>query len=155
MDEKGILDISNIVEDLKNLLDSLSNKFSFIQLKKENSIEDLVRIYSNHKEFINKLDLIKKLTDDMADNLERLDSFEEEFYIFLSARNMINYIIGNIEYYILYSSFVHELSSLFCNLINTKITHLRNSTINDYENEFSLFKKNFFEKKQCCQAKIF
>ena len=154
MNDKNIIDLNSIVNDLKSLLDSIYDKFSSIRLN-ETSLDDLVTSYSNDNEFINKLNLIIKLSDDIAETLEGLELFQEEFFFYLSIRNMINYILRNIKYYILYSSFVHDLSVLFCNLIKIKITHLRNSTLNDYTNEFELFKKFYFEKKEFFYSNIY
>lgn len=155
MNDRNIIDLNTIVNDLKSLLDSIYDNFSSIRLIKETSLDDLVTIYSNDKEFLNKLNLIIKLSDDIAETLEGLNLFQEEFYYYLSIRNMINYILRNIKYYILYSSFVHDLSVLFCNLINIKISHLRNSTLNHYTNEFELFKKFYYEKKEFFYSNIY
>lgn len=155
MNDRNIIDLNTIVNDLKSLLDSIYDNFSSIRLIKETSLDDLVTIYSNDKEFLNKLNLIIKLSDDIAETLEGLNLFQEEFYYYLSIRNMINYILRNIKYYILYSSFVHDLSVLFCNLINIKIAHLRNSTLNHYTNEFELFNKFYYEKKEFFYSNIY
>ena len=149
MNDRNIIDLNTIVNDLKSLLDSIYDNFSSIRLIKETSLDDLVTIYSNDKEFL------IKLSDDIAETLEGLNLFQEEFYYYLSIRNMINYILRNIKYYILYSSFVHDLSVLFCNLINIKISHLRNSTLNHYTNEFELFKKFYYEKKEFFYSNIY
>lgn len=66
IDENYMMDINRIVQDLKNLLDSISDKFSHVRFNKGDSLDDLVEMYSKDAIFLNKLNLIKKLTDDIS-----------------------------------------------------------------------------------------
>ena len=58
MNDRNIIDLNTIVNDLKSLLDSIYDNFSSIRKIKETSLVDLVTIHYNDKDFLNKLNLI-------------------------------------------------------------------------------------------------
>lgn len=95
-----------------------------------------------------KLKRIKKLTEDIADKLECLELFENEFVRFLSIQDMIEYIIGDIERFVLYSSFVNDLTSLFCNLINEKIKLFKCNALKSYDEIYDEFNNELFKKEE-------
>jgi len=71
--------------------------------------------------------------------LESLKNFENEFHNFLSIQNMIGYITCSIEKYAAYSDFVNELTSSFCDLINTKIRMIEYNEYENYEKIYNAF----------------
>ncbi|MBQ6100113.1 MAG: hypothetical protein IJL02_09695 [Methanobrevibacter sp.] len=155
MNDKNILEISRFVQDLKNILDYIGEKFHNIHFKKENSLDNLVSLYSENQEFLDKLGLINELMNNISNKLEGLDYFQDEFYFFLPICSMISYIINDIRKYILFSSFVRNLSLLFCDLITTKISQIKSSSLNEYEEDFNLFKRNFFNQKEFFYSNIY
>ena len=155
MDEKSIIDIDKVIEELKKLLDSFIEKFSNLTMKKQDSIEILVKKYAADEKFLKKLDCINDLMDDIADKLEVLDSFENEFHNFLSIQNMISYITGDVEKYIRYSTFVKELTSSFCELINTKIDLIKNNNYEDYNQIYKSFDDDLYAHEEFFYLKIY
>ena len=115
-----IIDINKIVSDLKELLDKIINKLSLNNLKYE-SIDELVELYSNDKDFCRDLETMKSNFTEIALLLESSDFFSEEYFDFLSIKNMCNYIINDIKLYILHSSFISSLLLNFFKLIRSKI----------------------------------
>ena len=127
MNDNSMKNFDRVMNELKRLLDIFIGKFSGLRLEKLESDEDLQM----------KLDNINNLMGDIADKLESLKNFENEFYNFLSIQNMIGYITCSIEKYAAYSDFVNELTSSFCDLINTKIRMIE---YNEYENYEKIYK---------------
>lgn len=155
MDEKSKMNLDNIIAELKKLLDSFIEKFSNLNLKKQYSIETLVKKYSSDEEFLKKLDNINYLMNDISDKLEELDCFENEFHNFLSIQNMISYITMDIEKYILFSYFVKELTSSFYELINTKIRLIENKQFKNYNEIYKSFNDNLFNHEEFFYLNIY
>ena len=151
---KALTDIDQTVIDLKELLENVSGKFKNY-IFKEHSIDDLVKRFSNDDAFSVKLKRIKKLTEDIADKLECLELFENEFVRFLSIQDMIEYIIGDIERFVLYSSFVNDLTSLFCNLINEKIKLFKCNALKSYDEIYDEFNNELFKKEEFFNLNIY
>ena len=154
MNEKLIFDISNIVNDLKKLLDGFIERFSNIERKGE-SINKVVKKFTNDNEFLKKLDFINTLSDNLLDKLEALNDFKEEYNAFLSIKNMLNYIIEDIKRYILFCSFVNDLISSFYNIIEIKINLIKNGNREDYENFFKIFDEKLFNQEEFFYLNIY
>ena len=92
MNDKNILEISRFVQDLKNILDYIGEKFHNIHFKKENSLDNLVSLYSENQEFLDKLGLINELMNNISNKLEGLDYFQDEFY-FLIFENIFYFLL--------------------------------------------------------------
>ena len=148
MSNNSIIDSDKAINDLKELLDKFIEKFSNLKIKKEDSVENLVKKYSADEEFQKKLKIINCLMNDISDKLEALDSFENEFHNFLSIQNMIRYITRNIEKYISYSTFVKELTSSFCELINAKIRLTKNEEFEKYDRIYKSFDDYLFKHEE-------
>ena len=118
--DKVIIDINKIVSDLKELFDKLIIKLSSNNLK-DKSLEGLVELYSNDKDFCNDLEKMKYSFNEIASILESSDIFSEEYFDFLSIKNMCNYIINDVKLYILHSSFISSILFNFFKLIRSKI----------------------------------
>lgn len=155
MNDNQIIDIGIIVKDLKELLDNVKERFSNVSLKKENAIDNIVKKYSQNNDFLNKLEIIKSLSDKLLDKLEPLKDFHEEFIAFLSIQNMIEYIIGDIRKYILFSSFIHELISSFYKIINIKIDSMKNTKIHNYEKFFKSYEEKLFKQEEFFYLNIY
>lgn len=155
MDEKSILNLDNVIWEFKKLLDSFIEKFSNSNLKNHYSTETLVNKYFSDEEFLKKLGVINGLMDDISNKLEALDYFENEFHNFLSIQNMIRYIMGNIEKYILFSSFIKRLTSSFCELINTKIKLIKNGEYEKYNGIYKSFDDYLFNQEEFFYLNIY
>lgn len=155
MGEKSMIDFDRVTEELKKLLDIFKEKFSNLNFKKQQSFESLVKKYSDDDEFIRKLASINNLMNDIADKLEVLDSFENEFHNFLSIQNMIRYIAGDVGRYIHYSAFVNELTSSFCELINTKISMVKNNEYESYNKIYKSFDDELFNQEEFFYVNIY
>lgn len=149
-----VLDINNIIHELNELLDNIYNRFFNYKSSKENSMDALVKKYSNDSQFLKSLVTIKNLSDKLADKLELLDSYKYEFYSFLSIKNMICYIIDDIECYLSYSSFASDLISLFNDLIDDKVKCMKNNSGN-YDEIFSHFKERLNEFEEFFYLNIY
>ena len=55
----------------------------------ELTLEELVEIYSNDKNFLNRLEYIKTLLDDIDESMEDIDFRYDEYYNFSSIKNMV------------------------------------------------------------------
>lgn len=150
-----IIDVGSIVKNLKELLDSVIDRFSNIQFKKENSIDNIVEKYSNNKEFLDKLDIIVSLTDELVDKLELLNDFQEEYLACLSLQNMIKYVVGDIRKYILFSSFIGDLISSFYNLITIKIDLVKKGRITDYDKFLSEYNVTLYKQEEFFYLNIY
>lgn len=152
---KSVLDLNNLLTDLKELLERFSLKFQQYISSGDESMNHLVKRYSNNNKFLEKLNIIKKLSEDLADKLEGLDLFEMEFNRFLSIQNMINYIIDDIGKYILYSSFLYEIISSFCNLIDIKINFINKNDFEDYSKYYNQFDEFLFKQEEFFYLNIY
>ena len=155
MDRKYIIDVNCIVNDLKNLLGNIVNTFSNIHFKNEKAINNLVKNYSNDNEFLEKLNNIKMLTNEICDKLEALNFFKREFYAFLSIQNMVCYVVEDIMMFILHSSFIMELISSFYRLINIKINLMKKDGLDKYEKSYKEFDDYLLEKEEFFYLKIY
>ncbi len=155
MEDKRIIDVGCIVRNLKELLDSVIERFSSIQVKKENSIDNIVVKYSADKEFLEKLDCIVYLTDELVDRLEVLKDFQDEYLACLSLQNMVEYVVGDIRRYILFSSFIKDLIFSFYNLIISKIDLMKKGRINDYNKVLSDYNLNLYKQEEFFYFKIY
>ena len=155
MDEKSMMNFDKITTDLKKLLDSFKEKLSNLNFKKQHSFLYLVKKYSDDEEFIKKLASINNLMNDIADKLEVLDSFENEFHNFLSIQNMIRYITGDIGRYFCHLTFVRELTSSFYDLINTKIRLIENNEYESYNEIYKTFDDYLFKQEEFFYLNIF
>ena len=77
-----------------------------------------MEIYSNDKNFLNRIECIKSLLDDTADLMRNLNFPHDEYYNFMSINNMITYIVSDVKRYIKHSLFVLSLLNDFNNLID-------------------------------------
>ena len=155
MDEKNVIDIEMVISELKKLLDNFIEKFSNLNMKKHDSIEALAKKYSEDEEFLKKLDAINSLMRDISDKLEVLRCFEKEFNNFLSIQNMIGYITRDIKRYILYSTFVKELTSSFYELITAKIALIRRGEYEKYDEIYKSFDDNLFKHEEFFYLRIY
>lgn len=150
MTNKTILDINSIVTDLKELLDKIIKKLSLNDEKNE-SIDDLVEIFSCDEDFCNDLSLMKNNLNEIVLILESSEVFSDEYVDFLSIKCMCDYIIEDIKLYILYSSFINSILFNFFKLIHSKI-HEDNSS---YSNMYSNFERFLDEKERFFYLKIY
>ena len=154
MDGKYISDVNCIVNDLKNLTGNIENRFSNFQFKDEN-VSDNFLSTSNDKELYEELNNIKKLTDEICDKLEGLNSFTKEFHAFLSIQNMVGYIVEDLGRFILHSSFILELISSFYRLISIKRNIMKKDDLDNYEKSYKEFEDYLSEKEEYFYLNIY
>lgn len=145
---KKLIDINNIVNDLKEKVKRISDKFPSVKLKKQVTMDNLVIKYTNDKDFQKMLDNIKVLLDDICEKLELLESFKKEFHNFLSIQSMMAFIIEDAKRYISYFYFVKELTVSFCELITTKISLIKDNDFEKYDAIYRKFDENLFKQEE-------
>ena len=152
---KQIIDLGSIVRNLKELLDSVVERFTNIQFKKENSLDNIVEKYSTNKELLEKLDDIVNLIDELVDRLDVLNDFQEEYLACLSLQNMVKYVVGDIRKYILFSSFIKDSISSFYNLITSKIDLMKKGRIDDYNKVLSDYNITLYKQEEFFYLNIY
>ena len=114
----------------------------------ELSFEEVVEIYSNDKNFLKKLEYIKSLLDDIDELMEGIEIKYDEYYNFLSIKNMISYIAGDVRKYLKYSSFVLLLLKDFDNLLDCQNDQ-------DYYNIYKKFDIELYKQEDIFYTEIF
>ena len=114
------VNIENFLSLFRKLYDFIKNKFGNTESDNRMSFEELVEIYSNDNDFLNKLEYIKTSLYDIAVLMRHLTFCHGEYYNFMSIKNMIDYIVDDVGRYIKWSSFVVTLLTDFNNLIENQ-----------------------------------
>lgn len=104
----------------KKLYYFLENKLIKIESREELSFDELVDIYSNDKVFLSGLEYVKTSLNDIALSMRNLTFVYDEYYNFMSIKNMIDYIVDDAGRYIKNSSFVLTVFSDFNNLMENR-----------------------------------
>ncbi|MBQ6219727.1 MAG: hypothetical protein IJJ47_08350 [Methanosphaera sp.] len=99
--------------------------------------------------FHEDIEVINKYMDNMADDLEQIELFDEEFYYFMDIRRMFNYISTDIKLYYENVAFIKEIFKSFKKLIFKKIEveSTGNMEIN-YAREHEEFIEFFYKQKE-------
>ena len=87
--------------------------------------------------------------------LEVLKEFQEEYLACLSLQNMVEYVVGDIRRYILFSSFIKDLISSFYNTLTTKIDLMKKGRINDYNNVLSDYNLTLYNQEEFFYLNIY
>ena len=132
----------------RKLYDFITDKFSKKDSNKELSFKELVEIYSNDNEFLYNLNYIKTLLDDIAMSMRNLTFPHDEYYNFMSIKNMINYIADDVGRYIKYSAFVLAILRDFNNLVE-------NHNSSDYDNIYEKFDIHLDRQEDYFYCEIF
>ena len=100
----------NNFDTLKDIYEKIHDVFSNIQIGKDKSIDELVKIYSNDDEFLNELKIINKSMDEIVSILNTSDSLKKELIHFLSIQRMINYMLNDIKLFLIHLSFIDDVN---------------------------------------------
>ena len=114
----------------------------------ELSFDELAEVYSNDKNFLNKLDYIKNLLDDIDELMEDINFKYDEHYNFSSIKNMVTYIVSDVGKYLKYSSFIIILLTDFNNLLDSQNNP-------DYENIYKKFDIELYKQEDIFYTEIF
>ena len=140
------LDSNDFLNLFKRLYHFIKDKFH--PKIEELSFDELVEIYAADKEFLAKLEYIKSLLDEIDELMEDINFAYDEYYNFLSVKNMITYIVGDVGKYLKYSSFIVKILTAFNNLMDN-----RNNS--NYENIYEEFDIWLYKHERIFYTKIF
>lgn len=130
----------NNFDTLKDIYEKIHDVFSNIQIGKDKSIDELVKIYSNDDEFLNELKIINKSMDEIVSILNTSDSLKKELIHFLSIQRMINYMLNDIKLFLIHLSFIDDLLINFFNLVHVKL--IDNNHYDEYYDKFFAYLDN-------------
>lgn len=132
----------------RNLYNFINNKFHKKEHDEELSFEELVEMYSKGNDFLNKLDYIKISLEEIDEVMEDVNFAYDEYYNFLSIKDMITYIVGDVAKFLKHSHFIITLLIAFNNLMDSQDEL-------DYENIYQKFDKWLYKKEDIFYTEIF
>ena len=141
------LNESDLLSLFKKLYHLIKDKI-YPKPTEELTLEELVEIYSNDKNFLNRLDHIKSLLDDIDELMEYIDFRYDEYYNFSSIKNMVTYIASDVEKYLKYSPFIITLLTDFNNLLDRQNDP-------DYNDIYKKFDIKLYKQEDIFYTEIF
>ncbi len=142
------LELDDFLSLFKKLYYFIKNKLTKDESTNELSFDELVEMYSNDKDFLSKLKYIKVSLNDIVLSMRNLSFSYDEYYNFMSIKNMIDYIVDDVGRYIKYSFFVLDLLRDF-----NKLMENRNNS--DYDAIYEEFDIRLDEQEDYFYSEIF
>lgn len=132
----------------RKLYNFIKDKFHKKEPDEELSFEELVEMYSKDNDFLNKLDYIKTSLEEIDELMEDVNFTCDEYYNFLSIKDMIIYIVSDTAKFFKHSHFIITLLMAFNGLMG------RQDEL-DYESIYQEFDKWLYEKEDIFYTEIF
>ena len=136
------------LDNLNEIYHRIREIFSNVKPQKELSIDELVQLYSHDDDFLKDLHYINQSLIDINNILIPINELYKEYSCFFSIKLMIDYLINNVELFIVNLSFIENLLVNFFHLIHLKLLNHSNYE-KDYDEFFSYLEKQkeFFYTK--------
>ena len=141
---------NNNLNALKCIYEKIHEFFDGIHADKNDSIEELIELYSNDDNFLNEKKIISESLNEIVSILKPLDGLQYELYHFMSIRRIICYILNDINIFINNLSFVYELLVNFFNLIHMKLLNKKG-----YSDNYDKFCKYLDSQEDFFYTEIF
>ena len=142
------LNADNFLSLFRKLYNFIKEKFHKNEQSEELSFEEIVEIYSNDKCFLSNLEYIKNSLAEIDELMEDVNFAYDEYYNFLSIKDMITYIVSDVAKFLKYSQFVITLLTAFNGLMD------RRDDL-DYESIYQDFDKWLYKKEDIFYLEIF
>lgn len=136
-------------DNLNEICHRIREIFSNVKPQKEISIDELIQLYSQDETFLKDLKYIGDSLTEINDILSPIDELNKEYYCFFSIKLMIDYLINDVELFIVNLYFIENLLVNFFNLIHLKSLHYP-----DYENKYDEFFCNLEKQKEFFYTEI-
>ena len=132
----------------RKLYNFIKDKFHKKEPDEELSFEELVEMYSKDNDFLNKLDYIKTSLEEIDELMEDVNFTYNEYYNFLSIKDMITYIASDVGKFIKHSQFIITLLTAFNGLMDSQDD-------SDYGAIYQKFDKGLYQKEDIFYTEIF
>lgn len=132
----------------KKLYNFIKDKFHKKEPYEELSFEELVDMYSKDNDFLNKLDYIKTSLEEIDELMEDVNFTYDEYYNFLSIKDMITYIASDVGKFLKHSHFIITLLTAFNGLMDSQDE-------SDYEAVYQKFDKWLYKEEDIFYTEIF
>lgn len=132
----------------RKLYNFIKDKFHKKEPDEELSFEELVEMYSKDNDFLNKLDYIKTSLEEIDELMEDVNFTYDEYYNFLSIKDMITYIASDVGKFIKHSQFIITLLTAFNGLMDSQDD-------SDYGTIYQKFDKWLYQKEDIFYTEIF
>ena len=146
---------TNCDVNAENFLSLFRKLYNFIKDKiykkvpdDELSFEKLVEMYSYDNTFLNKLEYIKTSLEEIEELMEDVNFTYDEYYNFLSIKDMVTYIACDVGRFLKHSHFIITLLRAFNNLMESQDNI-------DYETIYQKFDKCLYKKEDIFYTTIF
>ena len=127
-----------------NIYHSVKNKFA---INEGMSMKEFMDKY--YDDFLDYLNSIKISLNEISNIIEQIDFEYDEYYNFISIHKMISYIVGDIEKYFKYSSFILLILTEFKDLMDKK------RIMRNYKKEYEKFDDFLYEQEDYFYTEIF
>lgn len=142
------MDADDFLALFKSLYCFIKEKLHKKEHDEEMSFDELVELYSHDEEFLNELEYIKTSLNDIDELMEEIQFTYDEYYNFLSIKDMISYIADDVSLFLKYSQFILTLMSSFANLLDR-------FNDSDYENIYKKFDVFLYDAEDIFYTEIF
>lgn len=132
----------------RKLYNFIKDKFHKKEPDEELSFEELVEMYSKDNDFLNKLDYIKTSLEEIDELMEDVNFTYDEYYNFLSIKDMITYIASDVGKFIKHSQFIITLLTAFNGLMDSQDD-------SNYGAIYQKFDKWLYQKEDIFYTEIF
>ena len=133
----------------KNIYDSFMNALKELEEKIYSNVENIIN-YKNQHSLDELIENIKDSFNNTENILSRFDFFEEEYYDFLSIKDMAFYILDD-KSLLNNISMIKNLLNSFYHIVQFK----KNSSNVEYDEKYELFSSNLIDVEQVFYSQIY